>query len=123
MSHEIITTCPVCEHGLHVTGLHCSRCKTSYQGRFTLDKFSYLTKNEKYFIEIFLKCRGNIKEVEKELGISYPTVRNRLDGIVKSLGYDVDTCAEDSIDRKEILKMVEKGEINIDEAIGRLKGN
>ncbi|MGB4373682.1 MAG: DUF2089 family protein, partial [Halanaerobiales bacterium] len=69
------------------------------------------------------RSRGNIKEVERELGISYPTVRNKLDEIIKALGYSVDTSPEDSIGerRKEILTMLEKGEISSQDAIKMLK--
>lgn len=121
MAHEIITKCPVCKHNLEVVKVHCSDCGTSCEGKFALDKFSYLTKEEKYFIEVFLKCRGNIKDVEKELGISYPTVRNRLDKIVRSLGYEVDVPSKEIPNRGEILDMVEKGEIDVEEAVKKLK--
>lgn len=121
MTYDLITKCPVCDHKLDVVKVHCSQCGTSCEGRFTLDKFSYLTQDEKYFIEVFLKCRGNIKDVEKELGISYPTVRNRLNEIIRSLGHEVEVDHRERVNRGEILDMVEKGEIGVEEAIKRLK--
>ncbi len=121
MAYQVITKCPVCDHKVEVVKIHCPHCDTSCEGRFILDKFSYLTQDEKYFIEIFLKCRGNIKDVEKELGISYPTVRNKLDEIITNLGYDARSTKRASINKDEILSKIEKGELSVDEAIKRLK--
>ncbi|MFU0801075.1 MAG: DUF2089 domain-containing protein [Xylanivirga thermophila] len=123
MKYKIITKCPVCEEELEVTTLVCPGCSTKYEGHFVLDKFSYLTAEQKYFIEIFLKCRGNIKEVEKELNISYPTVRSRLNDIIYSLGYDISGGSEKSdVDKDKILDMLDNGEISANEAIKILKG-
>jgi hypothetical protein len=75
-------------------------------------------------VEVFLKCRGNIKEVEKELGISYPTVRNRLDGVIQALGYGIvnsDLSSGESSLRTEVLEALEKGIIEPREAIEQLK--
>jgi hypothetical protein len=68
---------------------------------------------------VFIKSRGNIKDVEKELGISYPTVRNKLDDVITALGYTVQDNQDDKIaeKKKEILDSLEKGEISSQEAI------
>ena len=100
MSYPAITKCSVCGEKLRITCLHCIKCNTQYQGSFHFDKFSYLTAEQKYFIEVFLKCRGNIKEVEKELNISYPTVRSRLNDIIRALGYDLPGKARKLTKRK-----------------------
>ena len=73
--YETLGFCPVCEQSLLVTQLSCQCCKTQMNGQYRLNKFSYLPKELLVFTEVFLKNRGNIKEVERELGISYPTVR------------------------------------------------
>jgi hypothetical protein len=122
LTYPIIIKCPVCSERLKVTTLHCSRCNTRFEGEFHLDKFSYLTQEQKNFIEVFLKCRGNIKEVEKELNISYPTVRGKLDDVVQSLGYKVSSDSGRQKSRKEILEMLSSGEITYDEAMNLLKG-
>ncbi len=122
MAYPVITRCSVCEERLEITRLECRRCRTKYEGHFTLDKFSYLTPEQKVFIEIFLKCRGNIKEVEKELNISYPTVRSRLDDVVRSLGYEVATADTPQVNRKEILDRLSRGEITSEEALRMMKG-
>jgi len=121
MSYPAITKCSVCGEKLRITCLHCIKCNTQYQGSFHFDKFSYLTAEQKYFIEIFLKCRGNIKEVEKELNISYPTVRSRLNDIIRALGYDLPSESP-QVNKKEIIDSLSKGEITYEEAMKMIKG-
>ena len=121
MSYPAINKCTVCGKELRITCLHCTECNTQYQGDFHFDKFSYLTAQQKHFIEIFLKCRGNIREVEKELGISYPTVRSRLDDVVHALGYEL-SQESPQINKKEIIDSLSKGEISYDQAMKMIKG-
>ncbi|WP_373897519.1 DUF2089 domain-containing protein [Haloimpatiens sp. FM7315] len=90
MPHKVISKCPVCNSNLTVTRLECKKCGTVIQNEFQLSKFAYLSKDQLDFIEVFLKCRGNIKDVEKELGVSYPTVRSKLYDAITALGYTVD---------------------------------
>jgi hypothetical protein len=79
-----------------------------------------MSEEQKQFIETFIKCRGNIKEVEKELGVSYPTVRSKLDDVICALGYQVKSpkAAES---KKEILDMLSRGDISHDEALKLLR--
>lgn len=119
--------CPVCDGGLMVTRLRCAHCETSIEGTFELNKFARLPREQLDFIEVFLKCRGNIKEVERELGISYPTVRGRLEAVLEALGYRVEQAAVDEINRskqarrKEILDALNRGELTSEEAVAQLK--
>lgn len=117
MQYNVLTKCSVCGDRLEVTNLSCRKCGTKYEGSFKLDKFSYLTPEQKYFIEIFLKCRGNIKEVEKELNISYPTVRGKLDDVIVGLGYDAGPPDKSQANKREVLDMLSRGEITYDEAM------
>lgn len=121
MKSVVIGVCPVCSNDLHVEKLRCDYCKTGIEGQFELDKFSYLTDEERYFAEIFIKNRGNIKEIEKELGISYPTVRRNLDNVIKALGYSVDEDAKKDA-KMEVLRKLDEGEITAAEAIKLMKG-
>lgn len=121
MKVEVIGKCPVCNNELMVTKLQCNKCKTTIEGEFNLCKFSKLSNEEKYFLEVFIKNRGNIREVEKELNISYPTVKNRLEDLIASLGYSPN-YREAEINKKDILDKLSEGEINSDEALGLLKG-
>jgi len=115
--------CPVCGHEMTISSLACSHCQTRIEGNFTSCKFCKLPAEQQEFIEVFLKCRGSIKDVEKELGISYPTVRNRLDGVIQALGYRVQKQddEEGKNHKQEILSALEKGEISAREAAGLLK--
>ncbi|HSH34898.1 DUF2089 domain-containing protein, partial [Schnuerera sp.] len=94
---------------------------TSIEGNFSLCKFCKLSNEQKNFLEAFIRNRGNIKEIEKDLGISYPTVRNKLEDVIKTLGYKPQ-YNEPKIDKKEILRKLDEGEISSEEAIKLLKG-
>ena len=121
MAYPLISECPVCGKQLKIIKLQCTHCHTTIENEFELSNFATLNKEQLSFIETFLKCRGNIKEVEKELGISYPTVRGKLDDIITSLGYST-TKKGEKIDRKKVILMLENGEITAEEAIGILNG-
>lgn len=116
--------CPVCGHGLSVSKLSCNFCKSKLEGEFALCKFCQLPEEQREFVEVFIKCRGNIKDMEKELGISYPTVRNRLDSVIEALGYRVEKNQdpeEGKVKKQEILSALEKGEITPEEATNQLR--
>ena len=133
--HPVLTTCPVCKHELNVVKLHCEHCDTEVTGTFTLSKFNYLETEKLYFIEIFIKNRGNIKAIEKELNISYPTVKKMLDEVIVGLGYSADYDEEEDIKEKEnkkdlknqikqtILEQIQKGQMTVNEALEALKKN
>src|SRR5579862_710912 len=91
---KILTRCPVCEATMAVSELHCSRCKTSVHGTFETCRFCRLEKEHLAFIELFLRSEGNLSRVEKELNLSYPTVRNRLAAALTALGLNGNAEAE-----------------------------
>ena len=121
--HTVIGQCPVCDGELEVTRLHCRACGTSIEGQFALGRFHGLSREQLQFAELFIKNRGNIKDMERELGISYPTVRGRLDALIRALGYDVpaEEPRPTTDRRKEILAQLESGEIGSEEAIRLLR--
>ncbi len=86
MPHDVIATCPVCEHELSVTRLRCRECGTTLEGDFSVGRFGRLTRDQLALLESFLRSRGNLREMERELGISYPTVRGRVEALVRALG-------------------------------------
>ena len=120
MKKNVLGTCPVCASKLEVTELHCNQCETTIKGSFQLDKFNYLTKEQKYFIEVFVKNRGNIKAIEKDLGISYPTVKKNLDNVINALGYG-ENQKDESTSKEEILEQLSNGEITSEEAMEMIK--
>lgn len=119
MIHRQPTTCAVCGGEMVVRELECPTCDITIHGRFETCPFCSLTGQQLELIKIFLKSRGNIKEVEREMGISYPTVRARLDEIVQALGFapvpEVTRGMKD-----ELLAKLETGEIDADEFVRRL---
>lgn len=115
MKKEVIGKCPVCSNNLDVVRLACSNCGTAIEGNFKLCKFCSLTKEQKDFAEIFIRNRGNIKEIEKDMGISYPTVKKELESLIEALGYKSQTQTNNY--KKEILEKLYRGEITADEAI------
>lgn len=136
MVHDVIATCPVCTDELTITRLHCRTCGSALEGEFGVGRFGRLDREQMRLLESFLRSRGNLKEMERELGISYPTVRGRVDALVRALGLaegeppdaadDVeDDDGEPMIDaaarRREILERLARKEIAADEAAAALR--
>jgi hypothetical protein len=121
MTYELLTNCPVCSNALKITRLFCTHCQTTIENEFEVSRLASLSREQLQFVEVFLMCRGNIKEVEKELGISYPTVRGKLNELLTVLGYE--QKKKNEVDDKKIIAMVETGELTPDEAIRLLKEN
>lgn len=118
--YNVISKCPVCKNDLKVVKMRCDNCETIIENDFNLSKFDYLSSDELYFVETFLKSRGNIKEVEKELKISYPTVRAKLDDVISKLGYQPAPPSSEN-KTKEVLDALERGDLTPEEAIEQLK--
>lgn len=87
MSQSIIAYCPICKEELVASKLTCHHCGLELVSDFSLNKFNYFTEDDLFFIEIFLKCAGNLKETQKHLKISYPKVKKELEHIQAILGY------------------------------------
>lgn len=127
MKYKAPGKCPVCGEKLSITKLSCPKCSTSIQGDFQPCEFCRLPEEDLNFVKVFIKCRGNIKDVEKELGISYPTVRGKLDSVIKSLEFEVpakDTLKDNNLKeaaKMEILDQLSKGEITAKEATEKIK--
>jgi hypothetical protein len=120
---RILHECPMCSGTLQVRELYCPRCRIRIEGDFEPphSRLLSLSRKELEFIELFVRVRGNIKEVEKALGVSYPTVRGMLDGVIKNLGYTVGK-PPDAEKRMEIIEKVSKGELSAEKAAELLKG-
>lgn len=124
MKRRTVGRCPACGDSLAVRRLQCVRCDTAIEGHFVQSRFDRLSPEQQHFVEVFLLARGNIKEVERVLGISYPTVRNRLDGVLEAMGYDVERSGTDGDEgnrRTQILEQLDRGEITAAQAIKLLK--
>lgn len=124
---DVLGRCPVCGEELEVIRLQCRGCHTALEGTFSLGRFQRLSREQLAFLEVFVKNRGVIRDVERELGVSYPTVRGRLDDLIRALGYEVrdDGATIDGADgserRRQILERLSRGEITAEQAIRLLK--
>lgn len=118
---QVISKCPVCNGELKVMRLKCSKCNTVIENEFSFNRFSGLSKEQLYFLEVFLMCRGNIKDVEKELKISYPTVRAKLDELLNELGLSKQKTEDKQQNSSEVLEKLDNGEITPEEALELLK--
>jgi len=137
---KMLSRCPVCEGELKITELNCSRCNTKVQSTFDSCRFCNLPAEHLAFLEVFLRCEGNLSRVEKELGVSYPTVRNRLTGALSALGFNgsapepvsalspsADESAgepaneDTSVRRRDALNALARGEISADDAARLLR--
>ena len=122
MKRKAPTTCPVCGGEYEITRCTCAKCGSELGGHFSGCDFCGLSDEEAYFVLAFLKCRGSIKDMEKELGISYPTVRSRLDAIIGRLGLKATISPEDlKEERRQVFDRLEKGELTADQAAELLK--
>jgi hypothetical protein len=141
MARDVISTCPVCEGELLITRLHCRSCGTALEGEFGVGRFGRLSREQLALLESFLRARGNLKEMERELGISYPTVRGRVDALVRALDLgDGDALAledqdeaiapepeaqatelDQAAERRAVLERLSRGEIDAGEAAVQLR--
>ena len=120
---KILAECPACGGPLVVTGLECVRCGTTVGGRFQPCDFCRLSQEQSTFLRLFVQQKGNLSGMEKVLGISYPTVRNKLDEIVRLLEKPIDIGSQlgQGAVRDAILRQVAAGELSAGEALERLK--
>ena len=116
---NIPSTCPSCQQPMVITQLSCTNCNTAIAGYYPLSPFAHLTEENLKFLENFIRYRGNVKEMERELGQSYWTIRSQLDKVIieMGLGASPQSLADQ---RKAILKQLSDGEIDVEEATRRL---
>ena len=133
MPHDVISTCPVCSSELAVTRLHCRSCGTTLEGDFSVGRFGRLNREQLALLESFLRSRGNLREMERELGISYPTVRSRVEALVRALGFGPRAESDEPDDdgrrarppdgrsREEILQALARHEMSADDAAAAIR--
>jgi hypothetical protein len=132
MPHDVISTCPVCSNELAVTRLHCRSCGTTLEGDFSVGRFGRLNRDQLALLESFLRSRGNLRDMERELGISYPTVRSRVEALVRALGFGPRSDAEEPDEpaaepatagrsREDILQALARHELSADEAAAAIR--
>jgi hypothetical protein len=128
---NLIEQCPACGGELIVTQQNCADCETVILGRFKPNIFSRLSPENLQFLELFVKNRGNVKDMEREMGSSYWTIRNRLNEIIIELGFESDASegpalteqeerAAAAAERQNILAQLESGDLTAAEAAAQL---
>ena len=115
--YRTISKCPICKHKLKVTRLKCENCNSELSGEYELSPFDQLNDDQLNFALLFILLEGNIKEIEKRMNISYPTVKKLLDDVKKTLGYVKENSAiESNVNLRETLKeKLKRGEISFEE--------
>jgi hypothetical protein len=122
MANPVVSRCPICSEQLRVVRLECESCGTRLEGSFSLGRFHALSADQLEFLETFVRNRGSFKDIERELGISYPTVRSRLDALIRALGFPSQAEPDrENERRKEILRELAEGRIAADDAANLLE--
>lgn len=122
MARQLKGGCPACGGELEISRYRCPQCGTEVSGRFKSCRFCRLEPDLQNFVTVFLVNRGNIKLVERELGISYPTVRKELKRVISALGYPVDQPGLSRSAKLTILDRLNQGEIDYSTAMALLEG-
>ena len=113
---KVLEECPSCGGEFEITRVSCTLCDTVVTGRFAPCAFCRLSPETAQFLELFVKSRGNVKEMERELGISYWIIRSRINDLIKELGFETNNEVDLGRKRQEILARVDRGEISASEA-------
>ncbi len=131
MTQTLPNKCPLCSGALEVTEASCLGCGVQMRGHFALTPYRNLDTEQLRFLETFLRCRGVIRDVEAALGISYPTVRGRLDALLNALDFVGDaqplpssplmTAEEKAARRREILAAIQNGMMDADAGLTALQ--
>ena len=122
MTPRQITQCPMCDAGLRVSELSCTVCETRISGAFVSAPLARLPTEQQRFVETFVRCRGVLRDVERELGVSYPTVRARLDAAVAALETVIESPRpEANPSRTQLLRDVESGRLSPADAAQALR--
>ena len=112
--------CPVCSAHLTITRLGCASCGTELSGAFELSPFAGLSAEDHEMLRVFLVSRGNMRELEKHLGVSYPTARQRFAELLVRLGLE-GPGTEPPVDRDKVLADLAAGRVSVDEAEAALR--
>lgn len=112
-----LSRCPICGETLTVTRLHCDACDTTIEGRYQFSRLEALSTEQRAFVELFVRCDGKLNWVAQELKLSYPTVRARLDEVIRAMGYEV----RESPPAEEKQRLVEQRQAILDDlAAGKI---
>jgi len=116
---KILEHCPSCGSDLLVTRMSCPACGTVVLGAWSPCRFCQLSPEHTQLLEALVRSKGNVKEIARDLDISYWTIRKQLDDLIEALGYEPPPPAPEdtSAARVEILDQLDRGELSPDEAV------
>jgi hypothetical protein len=124
---QFTNTCPICQSKVRITRYHCDSCDTTIEGSFLLpvDPFSRLSEEQRHFMLTFVRAEGRLNRMEEILGMSYPTLKNRLNELITALGFQAELYSKkpSATDRQAILDDLEAGRIDSDQALRYLQGD
>jgi hypothetical protein len=103
---------------LRLTRLSCQECGTELSGDFESCEFCALSTADRRLLKLFLGSRGNLKAMERQLQLSYPTVRARVDSVLSRLGVDPKESPQES--RLNVLQALARGEVDLEQAEARI---
>ncbi len=118
--HRAPRDCPVCGSQLTTTRLGCTHCGTELSGRFSACAYCGLDEAQREVLRVFLVSRGNIKELERHLGVSYPTARQRFTEVLTALGFEAGAAEPVRPSREDVLSRLAGGELGVDDAAAML---
>lgn len=123
---EFTNACPICQSKVRITRYHCDSCDSTIEGSFILprDPLSKLSDDQRHFLLTFVRAEGRLNRMEEILGISYPTLKNRLNELIAALGYTAELTGlkPTSEERQAILDDLEAGRIDSNQALRFLQG-
>ena len=115
---KLTAKCPCCSSSMEIEKLRCTSCDVAVEGRIPIPRLARLSAEDREFVELFVRSSGSLKAVAEKMGISYPTIRSRLNRVIQSLEREEET---ERSARHKILDEVEQGLISVDEAVRRLR--
>lgn len=118
---RLVGACPSCDSAMEVRRLECPSCGVAVEGRFDIGLLAKLSRDQLAFVEVFLRSRGKIKDVEEELGISYPTVVARLNEVLISLGFEAGEDPREAERRQRVLDDLAAGRLSASDAAEQLR--
>ena len=121
--NSMITVCPVCSQKLEVQRLYCRSCDTTVDGHFDTGRLGRLSEDQVAFVETFIRCEGKLNRMEKEVGLSYPTLRSRLTDVISQMGFapgpEIEGLSAD--ERHQLLDELAAGKVTPEEAMRLLE--
>lgn len=118
---RFVGACPSCDSAMEVRRLECPSCGVGVDGRFDTGPLARLSREQLNFVEVFLRNRGKIKDVEEDLGISYPTVVGKLNDVLVSLGFEAGEDPREAERRQRVLDDLAAGRLSAAEAAEQLR--